>query len=279
MADDGAQVVDVFRGTVRAEEVVVGDRWSLPSGEQPAPLPPAVAAGPEGNRGERVTGNGRINDESSSASTDHSASLVLKANEAIRVEKRQGHATVTIVRQAAKPSEFVRSEQFSARLVAEQSPEFRRWKTFRDELCKRSDLVAYYDFQPDESDSTALRNCAALGRQFDGRLVGGAEWVEGRLPGKKALSFSQPGSGVRIDIPLDFKQITLLAWAKLDPLPHERVRAYLNSDTWTERAGSVHWQGRPNGIDISLDRGVTNLEPALNATAPTGCYRAMGYDR
>ena len=118
----------------------------------------------------------------------------------------------------------------------------RRWKRFSQELCKRPDLIAYYDFQPDESNPRVLRNRSAAGLQYDGQLVGGAEWVEGRLPGKKALLFHQPGSGVRVNIPVECKQLTLLAWARLDALPNPHLRAILTSDTWHERPGSVHWR-------------------------------------
>ena len=46
----------------------------------------------------------------------------MSAGQAIRIAKPQGNQPPAIVRQAAKPEQFVRIEQFNARLVAEQSP-------------------------------------------------------------------------------------------------------------------------------------------------------------
>ena len=60
-------------------------------------------------------------------------------------------------------------------------------------------LVAYYMFQP-AGDLRVLPNLSPLGSALDGR-VEGAEWVDGRLPGKSALYFHGPNSRGRVVIP------------------------------------------------------------------------------
>jgi hypothetical protein len=205
--------------------------------------------------------------------SEHPSSLTFSANQAVRIVA-PGKPMAPI---PVDEKQFVRVEQMRT-IVALQSPEFRRWKAFHDELCKRTDLLAYYDFQPDESNPRVLRNRAATGAKFDGRLVGGAQWTEGRLPGKKAIGFHQSGSGVRIDIPVDCKQLTLLAWVNLDRLPEPRLRAILDSDTWHERVGSVHWQFRSDtnfDLDVLTAAG-ESVKPWTNAFRFPGALNQWG---
>ena len=97
--------------------------------------------------------------------------------------------------------------------VAEKRLEqFYRWQAFSDELCKRDDLVDYWDFQRDKKNPLVLRNRAPGGH--DGTIEG-ARWVPGRLPGKQALRFSYPSHRVRVRISDKIEgssQVTLAAW-------------------------------------------------------------------
>jgi hypothetical protein len=154
VAQNGEQEVHVFRGTVQAE--ADKDRAIGRGGERENSMPPRPPVSPS------------------------PPPLLLSANESIRVEKPQDNAPPVMVRQAAKPGQFVRSGQM-AQVIAKLD----RWKQFHDELCKRPDLVAYYDFQPDESDRTILRNRAASGSALDGKIEG-AKWADGPFPGKPA---------------------------------------------------------------------------------------------
>ncbi len=222
VAQSGEQEVHVFRGRVQTELGTEAER---------------------GRRGERKN--------SMSPSFPVSSSPPLTAHQAIRVAAPDK----PIEHMVADEKQFV-----CAARMPQAIAKLERWKQFRDELCKRTDLVAYYDFQADETNLRVLRNRAATGRQYDGAITAGAEWTDGRLPGKTALSFRQRGSGVRIDIPVDCKQITLLAWVKLNPLPNPHLRAILTSDTWHERAGSVHWQLRSDttfDLDVSTAAGAS----------------------
>lgn len=228
VAPSGEQQVHVFRGRVTAEqrESMRDNGLGMKDGGQ------------KGDSG----GDRRSNP---STFIPHPSSVVLTAHEAIRVAAPAvpGGTAPPIQHIAADEKQFVRTAQMTQ--IAAQPPEFRRWKRFSDELCKRQDLVAYYDFQPDETDRTALRNRAPAhnnsgGRALDGRIEG-AKWTDGHIAGKRGLRFSGKNDRVRVTIPGKFPALTAVAWLMVEDLPHS-FNAILMSDRWSEQPGQCHWQ-------------------------------------
>jgi hypothetical protein len=263
VARDGPQEMHVFRGKVQAEASGQGPGAS---GQWP------VADGQNTGNTQRVPG--------AAPATRHAppAPLVLAADEALRI----AGPSKPPERIVADDRRFVRMGKF-AQIVAEQTPEFRRWKSFRDEFCKRPDLVAYYDFQADDADRAVLRNRAASGRQYDGKLSAGAEWCEGRFPGKQALHFLQPGSAVDLDISESCQQMTIVAWIKVEQPADNDYQGILLSDTW-EQPGALHWQlsgnvKRGTGFGISPTGGIYDPERPY-APEFLGCWAmfALTYD-
>jgi hypothetical protein len=216
--ENGVQEVHVFRGKVEAS-----GQWSRTSGQWPV----------AGGQSEQVA-----RPASGSPATQHAPPVTLVAHEAIRVVSPDK----PLERITAAPHEFVREGKF-ARLLDQQGPAFVRWQAARDKLCRRDDLVAYYDFQADDADPAVLRNRAASGSRYDGRIEGGAAWVAGRFAGKQALAFAQRTAEVRINIPLESQELTLAAWALVEPSPAgvgENV--LLMSNSWGQPAGSTCWE-------------------------------------
>ncbi len=133
----------------------------------------------------------------------------------------------------------------------------RRLTHWRGDLAAwRSDsrLVAHYAFERDtvaRSRSRTLVNLAPPSRSgvavSDGAIVG-CDWVEGRWPGKGALEFKRPGDRVRVEIPGRYRALTLMAWVRVDALPH-RLSSLLLTDGFYPR--QPHWQINQDG-DISL---------------------------
>jgi hypothetical protein len=173
------------------------------------------------------------------------------AHESARVEKVAGEALV-VRRNKLKldPATFVRCEQFTLR--ARQTRElplkpFRHWQAFSEQLRHRGDLLAYYDFQRDPGDPRdrdgyeLLRNRAPTGGKFDGRLVGSVKMgmTRGRFPGKDALQFNYPSDGVRINIPGEFPQLTLVASFAIERC--NGLAGILMTDDWGQ-PGQLHWQ-------------------------------------
>ena len=77
-----------------------------------------------------------------------------------------------------------------------KSKEFAQWLKQRQAFSADRDVVAYYDFQ--EGQGETLKNRSKFGAVLDGKILG-AQWVEGRWPGKKALQFD--GSKSLVEIP------------------------------------------------------------------------------
>ncbi len=247
----------VFRRSVRVQ--VVGNGLPSPSG-----------------RGAGGEGSGR--------------ELILRENESARVQHgKGGQDRLVIVRGTADMAGFVRVGQL-AKLAEQLHPTpLRRWQAWSKELRNRDDLLAYYDFQRDDSDRSVLRNRAATGKQFDGRIESPA-WVPGRFPGKHALRFGWPGNGVRVNIPIECKQLTLLAWVNLDSLPSPpECGGLLLSDGWNRVgfsranfAGRIHWQIRYDGtISFTLDNRSGNMRsrPVFDNAETLGhwCHLAAVY--
>ncbi len=193
--------------------------------------------------------------------------IQLGVGESGQVEHGADGRGPTLLRGAADAAGFVRVGQL-AKLAEQLHPTpLCRWQAWSKELRKRDDLLAYYDFQRDESDRLVLRNRAATGKQFDGRIESPA-WVSGRFPGKHALRFGWAGNGVRVNIPIECKQLTLLAWVNLDSLPNPpECGGLLLSDGWNKVgfsranfAGRIHWQIRYDGtISFTLDNRSGNM--------------------
>ena len=124
--------------------------------------------------------------------------------------------------------------------VAEKRLEpFRRWQAFSDELCKRDDLVDYWDFQRDKENPLLLRNRVSSGA--DG-MIEGAAWIQSRFPGKHALWFRHPDhrASVLLNEKLNgSRQITVVTWVWVDYLTREGHRI-LMSDKW-DASGQFRW--------------------------------------
>jgi Concanavalin A-like lectin/glucanases superfamily len=121
---------------------------------------------------------------------------------------------------------------------------YERWLEASRELQKRQDLLAYYDFQPDADDRSLLINRAPTGAAIDGRILD-APWVDGRFPGKSALDFTAGGAGARINLPGEYRQLTLIAWLCGNTSKNDRS-GILMSDDW-KRSKELHWQIMKNG--------------------------------
>lgn len=143
----------------------------------------------------------------------------------------------------------------------------RRWDAQRQTFRHDPDLVFYYPFVPDETDTSRLVDEATSGQRVEGRIQG-AQWVTGRWPGKKALQFEQLGDLVTLNIPGSFDQFTIAAWVKVDRLEYSR-NSILMTDGWA--AGGYHWQSYRHGyLTASGPFGWQNVKKWAGPTIPQG---------
>jgi hypothetical protein len=131
-------------------------------------------------------------------------------------------------------------------------PPYQRWLESSLDIKGRQDLLAYYDFQPEANNSNVLKNRALSGEKYDGE-INNANWVDGRFPGKKALEFMSPDSGVRVNIPDEYRQLTVVAWVNNQQLAN-KYNGILMSDNW-DQPKKLHFQIRNEGQMILHVRG------------------------
>ena len=98
--------------------------------------------------------------------------------------------------------------------------------------------MCYYPFLQDAADRTLLKDHAPNEVRIDGRIAG-ARWVTGRWPDKQALLFDRDGDHVKVEIPGEFRKLTVAAWIYLDRCDFA-LNAIFNSDSW--RPGALHFQ-------------------------------------
>jgi len=119
------------------------------------------------------------------------------------------------------------------------------WKKHSETLREDPAMLASFDFEDQDPWDRALGNRAsnrasnrARGLPAGGAIIG-AQWTQGRWPGKGALEFKRITDRVRLRIPGDYQAMTLSAWVRV-----EGFESWLNSlmltDGW--EPGEVHWQ-------------------------------------
>jgi hypothetical protein len=153
------------------------------------------------------------------------------------VSFRKGEAAVCV------ESKFVplvaRRNDFPSLKPLPPPSSFERWLEARKELQQRQDLLAYYDFQPDPRNPDILLNLAPTGLALNGDIKK-ATWVNGRFSGKKGLEFMSADSGVHVNLPDEYKQLTVIAWVSSNQLVN-KYQGILMSDSWGEPE-KLHFQ-------------------------------------
>jgi hypothetical protein len=154
---------------------------------------------------------------------------------------------------AAKAGAFDFSRQFDAKASASQRAAFMRWKDASIRRNSDPDLKLHLDFL-EEPESRMVRNQASsTGGIQDGALVG-CQWVEGRLPGKRALLFRSVNDRVRLKLPGEYNDLTLCAWVQVQSLPARQSSLLMSEGV---AAQSLHWQVLQDG---SICLGILNSQ-------------------
>jgi hypothetical protein len=149
-----------------------------------------------------------------------------------------------------EPEAFRTAQDLRRRTEAEARKRHQGWLASSDGSRKDDRLAFYFPFDAAERGSRSLLDQARGRRKPNDGTIVGCSWVEGRWPGKRALSFKSVTDRVRLDVPGKFESLTLAAWVRIDGLPN-RNNALLMADGW--EPGGVHWQ---IGADGTLQLGV-----------------------
>ena len=130
--------------------------------------------------------------------------------------------------------------------VEAKSSRFERWQSARHSLMADTSVIAYYDFQ--DGKGSVLRNKSRAGTVLDG-AIRGAQWDQGRWPGKQALRFNGRTNVVEIPAvdalcPLDGAdgtgEMTIEVWMNATT-PQEAGIVDKSSAGWARDAPYMVW--------------------------------------
>ncbi len=163
-------------------------------------------------------------------STSNKNSLSLIAGEAARVTAD----TEEWSKDQAKPELFPSSRQLNDALASHHE----EWKKLRDRIRADREVVLYYTFDRGLNWVRNVPNEAANAVPGSDGAVVGCHAVEGRWPRKKALGFENSSNRLRLNLPGEFRELTLAAWLKIEKLHSPRI-SILNPQTNQDRY--IHW--------------------------------------
>ena len=180
------------------------------------------------------------------------------------------------------PSLGADSRRFARDLASTES-DYRRWRRSSESIRQSPDIVGCYAFEASSDDDRLLSNAADSG-SASARRHPRARWCDGRWPGKRALRFSERGDHVRLNVPGEYRALSLAAWVNVEGLENE-FNGLLLSDGWANRAGQCHWQltrsGRMDfGVSLSETRDSVYRSPLLPELDDPGrwLHLAVVYD-
>ena len=134
---------------------------------------------------------------------------------------------------------FTSFDQVQQKAEATARQRLEAWEKWRENFRSEPGLLAHYTFESKRS-----RLFANVGRgRLNGTIVG-CEKATGRWPGKPALDFKRLGDSVRVNIPGQYRELTMAAWIRVDALPQRR-QSIIMSDG--HKASHIHWQISADG--------------------------------
>ena len=183
----------------------------------------------------------------------HSAVRALNTGEAVRLER---DALVAI---PSDQSAFLLETELAQREAAANQVRFVEWREACRSLSSDPGVLLHYSFAEDDH-GVELRNRAARPASDSNGNIVGCERIGGRWAEKAALQFRREGDRVRFSVNQPLEQVTLLAWIRVDALPHG-MHSVMSADA--EQVGSLLWQITSRGqlrLEIGRDLGRRNLD-------------------
>lgn len=138
-------------------------------------------------------------------------------------------------------ADFLRIHELQDLVKQRQEQRFHQWQSWSQDRRKDPRLIAYYTFkhwQADRWDRMVNNFAEPLQKQRHGGAVG-AQWTQGRWPGKDALEFKRPGDRVRMNLDGTYTALTLACWVKVDSVD-KKYNSLLLTDGYDN--GEPHWQ-------------------------------------
>ncbi|MBA3485251.1 MAG: FecR domain-containing protein [Pirellulales bacterium] len=121
---------------------------------------------------------------------------------------------------------------------------YMKWREWSRQIAAHPDIVTYFAFEDHSRSERILRQDGPLeGDSYAGAIVG-CRWIEGRWSMKQALEFKGVEDRVRVNIPGEYRSISLACWIRI-----EGFDRFLSSLLLPEGhdLGEVHWQFTDTG--------------------------------
>jgi len=119
---------------------------------------------------------------------------------------------------SAATQRFVGEGDVTEQVKARQAERLAAWRRASDELAKDPALVLYYDFESVDRPSGLVRNRAPGALPGSHGTLVGAQWAEGRWPGKTAVEFRQAGNLIHCLPGRKLPAATFVSWICADVL-------------------------------------------------------------
>jgi hypothetical protein len=113
---------------------------------------------------------------------------------------------------------------------------YRQWLVTRNAIARDPATLVLFDFENQDPWDRQLVNQRPAGPE--GAIIG-AQWTEGRWPGKGALEFKRITDRTRVQVPGTFDRLSLAAWVRIEGFDRWLSSLFLTDGFET---GEVHWQ-------------------------------------
>jgi hypothetical protein len=139
------------------------------------------------------------------------------------------------------PQDFLPISELQGLIRQREQGRFQQWQAWSEGASKDPRLIAYYTFQhaPDDRWDRLVSNFADPQQKLRAGGAVGAQWTQGRWPGKEALEFKRPGDRLRLNLDGSYTALTLSAWVKVDSVD-KKYNSLLLTDGYDN--GEPHWQ-------------------------------------
>ena len=147
---------------------------------------------------------------------------------------------------AANSAGFVGMSELRETLSAARTVRHEDWAQFSESVRRDPRLVAFYQMGTADGGNRALSNEATggTGSASDGAIVAAARVADRWGKPGGALDFSPTGSRVRLNVPGEYRSLTLLTWVKINSLDRWYNSLFLTDG---HELHEPHWQIMDDG--------------------------------
>ena len=165
---------------------------------------------------------------------------LLKQGDATR-SNTQGQTKIT-----ANSKAFVGALDLERRLRNQQQTRREQWKQTSEELARDERVIAHYQLTPAAVAERRLPNQVSHGelRASEGAVVAATAAQNRWGESASALDFSPAGSRVRLQVPGEYQNLTLVCWVRINSLDRWYNSLFLTDG---HEQGEPHWQIMDDG--------------------------------